>query len=74
MDARISHLRQKALRSTHKQAGTRPHYWMKEQREARPPHREFQGEESHVCLLDLSGLHIHEEEDGYRQTFSFLVT
>lgn len=53
---------------------------MKEQREApfspllSPPHYEFQGEESHGRLLDLSGLHIHEEEDEYRQTFSFLVT
>ncbi len=25
------------------------------------PHVEFQGEESHWCLLDLSGLHIHKE-------------
>lgn len=39
-----------------------------------PPHYEFQGEESRGCLLDLSGLHIHKEEDEYRQTFSFLVT
>lgn len=39
-----------------------------------PLQYEFQGEKSHGCLLDLSGLHIHKEEDEYPQTFSFLVT